>query len=547
MSYRSDHVRTRVSRGHKINAAKALAGISMLCFWLCLGCAPSDKHKVEEESLSIHMPIWPVLINKKDNPILRIDLPLLQHATSSTPMKFFFEVIQGTEMLQELALYDTDSLAEFDRGQLISATDGIGRHVQLTATPDLAPGQNYIWLAATLSSGSHMDKKLDIRCTGIQMGEERVEQSDQETTSKRVGIALRDHNDEGVHTYRIPGLVTTNKGTLIAVYDTRRNGSVDLQEDVDIGMSRSTDGGLTWSPMEIILDMGTWGGKSDAENGVGDPSILVDRISNTIWVAGIWAHGHPGERNWFASKQGLSPKETSQFVLVKSQDDGLTWSKPINITRQIKDPRWHLLLQGPGKGITMKDGTLVFPAQYKDHEEMPHSCIIYSKDHGNTWQIGSGAKSNTTEAQVVELKNGSLMLNMRDNRGSGPNGRNGEGARSVATSQDLGMTWVEHPTSRKALPEPVCMASLIRYEGSMGDMLLFSNPFDTRVRKNITIKISKDEGMTWPASWHTLIDEGRGRGYSCLTMIDESTVGILYEGSQADLVFQRLSLDELLD
>ncbi|MCL4162882.1 UNVERIFIED_CONTAM: hypothetical protein GTU68_002512, partial [Idotea baltica] len=269
----------------------------------------------------------------------------------------------------------------------------------------------------------------------------------------------------------------------------------------------------------------------------GDPSVLVDGKTGTIWVAAVWAHGHPGERNWWASKPGLSPHETSQFMLVKSQDDGLTWSQPINITSQIKDPKWHLLLQGPGKGITMSDGTLVFPAQFKDETEIPHATIIYSSDRGETWKIGTGAKSNTTESQVVELEDGSLMLNMRDNRG---------GSRSVYTTRDMGKTWKEHATSRKALPEPVCMASLIKHAYRGKEYLLFSNPNSTEKRENMTIKLSKDMGNTWPEPYQILLDSGAGRGYSCMTSIDEETIGILYEGSQADLVFQKIKMAELL-
>ncbi len=351
------------------------------------------------------------------------------------------------------------------------------------------------------------------------------------------GIALRSHGEEGVDTYRIPGLVTTNKGSLIAVYDIRRNGAVDLQEDVDIGLSRSTDGGYSWEAMKIIMDMGEWGGLPEDQNGIGDPSVLVDKNTGTIWVAAVWAHGHPGERNWWASKPGMLPKETSQFMLVKSEDDGLTWSEPINITSQIKDPKWHLLLQGPGKGITMSDGTLVFPAQFKDENEMPHSTIIYSRDGGQTWQIGTGAKPDTTESQVVELADGSLMLNMRDNRG---------GSRSVYTTNDMGQTWQEHATSRKDLSEPVCMASLIKHSYRGKGYLLFSNPNSTEKRENMTIKLSKDMGNTWPEANQLLLDAGVGRGYSCMTSIDEETIGILYESSKADLFFQRVKIADLL-
>lgn len=360
---------------------------------------------------------------------------------------------------------------------------------------------------------------------------------DRSSNEEYIEIALRKHGDQGVDTYRIPGLVTTNNGSLIAVYDVRRNGAVDLQEDVDIGMNRSTDGGETWEPMKIIMDMCEWGGLPEDQNGIGDPAILVDKKTGTIWVAAVWAHGHPGERNWWASKPGMTPKETSQLMLTKSEDDGVSWSEPINITSQIKNPEWHLLLQGPGKGITMNDGTLVFPAQFKDEKEMPHSTIIYSRDRGNTWKIGTGAKPNTTESQVVELEDGSLMLNMRDNRG---------GSRSVYTTIDMGNTWVEHPTSRKALPEPVCMASLIKHTYQGQEYLLFSNPNSTEKRENMTIKLSKDMGNTWPEANQLLLDVGIGRGYSCMTSIDEETIGVLYEGSQADLVFQRVRIADLL-
>ncbi|MEZ4997600.1 MAG: sialidase family protein [Bacteroidales bacterium] len=276
----------------------------------------------------------------------------------------------------------------------------------------------------------------------------------------RFGKIVRAAGQDGVDTYRIPGLVTTNAGTLVAVYDIRYNNSKDLQEDIDIGMSRSTDGGRTWEPMRVIMDMGEYGGLPQNLNGAGDPSILYDHTTNTLWVAALWMSGSaPDKMLWWASQPGMTPQETGQFILVKSTDDGLTWSEPINITSQIKDPAWQLLLQGPGRGITLADGTLVFPAQFKADVGVKaldggqytcHSTLVYSRDGGVSWQIGTGAKSNTTEAQVVQLSDGTLMLNMRDDCNRADKGETN--GRAVAVTADLGKSWTIHPSSNSALP-----------------------------------------------------------------------------------------------
>ena len=212
-----------------------------------------------------------------------------------------------------------------------------------------------------------------------------------------------------------------------------------------------------------------------------------------------------------------------------------------NLTEQLKSPEWHYLLQGPGRGITMSNGTLVFAGQFIDAQRVPNACIMYSKDHGKTWNISKLARTNTTEAQVAELEPGVLMLNMRDNRG---------GSRAVSTTTDMGESWYEHKSSRSALKEPICMASLISVKAKdniLGkDLLLFSNPNHTKQRKDITIKISFDGGYTWPEESQIKLDAEPGWGYSCLTMIDRETVGILYESSVAQMTFQAIKLRDFI-
>jgi sialidase-1 len=374
----------------------------------------------------------------------------------------------------------------------------------------------------------------------------------------RIGKVVRAAGQDGADTYRIPGLVTTNEGTLVAVYDIRYNNSKDLQEDIDIGMSRSTDGGRTWEPMKVIMDMGEYGGLPQNLNGVGDPSILYDHTTGALWVAALWMNGSaPDKMLWWASQPGMTPQETGQFMIVKSTDDGLTWSEPVNITPQIKDPAWQLLLQGPGRGITLADGTLVFPAQFKADigtkaldggQYTCHSTIVYSKDKGETWHIGSGAKSNTTEAQVAQLPDGSLMLNMRDDRNRTDKGATN--GRAVAVTSDLGKSWTVHPSSNSALPEPNCMASLIaadvKIDGMQGRVLFFSNPNDNSGRIRMTVKASTDQGLTWPESCQVELFSPSGYGYSCLTMVDENHIGILYEGVK-ELYFQKIPVADIID
>ena len=441
-----------------------------------------------------------------------------------------------------------------------AVTHTVSKKTRLKGNALVGSGVNRYVIGFTAFPDADISQSAGIRSVALSFSDGsriklRRSESDPEV---RLGRVLRAAGQDGSDTYRIPGIVTTREGTLIAVYDVRHNNSKDLQEDIDIGMSRSTDGGQNWEPMKVIMDMGNYGGLPEQLNGIGDPSILYDHITNTVWVAAMWMSGSSTDKMlWWASQPGTTPQETGQFILVNSSDDGITWSQPVNITDQIKDPGWQLLLQGPGRGITLSDGTLVFPAQFKADigvkaldggQYTCHSTIVFSKDGGNTWHIGTGAKSNTTEAQVVQLKDGSLMLNMRDDRNRTDKGpTNG---RAVAVTTDLGRSWTVHPSSNSALPEPNCMASLIAAEmnvnGVMKKVLLFSNPDDKHSRTHITVKASFDEGLTWPLDKQLEIYSPECFGYSCMTMIDQNTLGILYEGNK-EIFFQRITLNSLFE
>ena len=518
------------------------------------------------DTLSVHAPQIPLLTNQRDNVLFEIRLDA-DKGDVLNELALEFDESADLSNIEAVRLFYSGTEAVAREGEHFSPVGYIShkagevseanrdysvkqderrtdveRTVILKSRQPMLQGKNYFWVSLQMKRTTPLQETIaaDMQYAKINR-ENAVIEGDKQTPRRKMAWAVRQAWDDGFAAFRIPGIVTTNKGTLISCYDVRYNSSVDLQEKIDIGISRSTDKGKSWEPMQIAMSMGAHGGLPHAQNGVGDPCILVDEQTNTIWIAAAWCHGMGNQRAWFNSQQGMSPDETGQLLLVKSEDDGKTWSKPINITEQVKDPSWYFLLQGPGRGITMKDGTLVFPIQFIDSTRVPNAGIMYSKDKGKSWKLHNAARSNTTESQVAEIEPGVLMLNMRDNRG---------GSRAVSITKDLGMTWEEHPSNRSALPEPVCMASLIHVDADKNclgkELLLFSNPNSTKHRDYITVKASLDGGITWPDEYQLLLDEGTGWGYSCLTMIDEETIGILYESSVAHMTFQVIPLRELV-
>ncbi len=517
------------------------------------------------DSLRVRNPRFPVLLDRMDNILFQIRVPdaapgdVLESVTiefgEETDLKAVSELrlfYSGTEAVRRRGVYfspveyisshnvwNTRS-ADPSYSVLQEETSKIRNKVTLHSAQPMVEGVNYYWVSVRMNPKASILTRLRAKVAGVVVNGASVPFADNSAdVVRRMGYGVRHAGDDRSAAFRIPGLVTTKSGSLVGVYDVRWNSSVDLQERIDIGVSRSTDKGQSWEPMRIAMSFGEADGLPSGQNGVGDPAVLVDENTGTIWAIAVWTRGMGNGRSWTNSMPGMEPMETPQLMLVRSDDDGRTWSKPVNVTKQVKDPSWCFLLQGPGRGITMSDGTLVFAIQFIDGDRMPHAGIMYSKDHGESWHIHNPARPNTTEAQVAEVEPGVLMLNMRDNRG---------GSRAVMTTDDLGRTWTEHVSHRTALREPVCMASLISVpagKNALGrDILLFSNPDTTDGRYNITIKASLDGGVTWP--YRLLLDEGNGWGYSCLTMIDPETVGILYESSVSHITFQAVRLSDIV-
>ena len=511
---------------------------TLMMMFLMAGCAKKMSTSTVKNGLKISSiaPVVPVIKGLPSNPMLRIAVYIPAGHEDMQFNKIAFTVNQeAVSDIEKLEIYFTDTEPLFATNKLSASVTAISSSVEIPVNMSMKPGMHYIWLSAKLKDVADLTRKIELHATSLisNTGRSYSIQEDGGTFSKRVGIAVRRQHDDGVHSYRIPGITVTDKGSLIAVYDIRYKNSGDLPGNIDVGMSRSTDGGRTWSPMKVIMDMG----EPHDNNGVGDPAILFDPQTKKLWVTALWSKGN---KSIAGSGPGLSPDETGQFAIVSSDDDGLTWTTPYSITSQVKNPAWNLFFNGPGNGIAMKDGKLVFAAQYWNEKAIPHSTIIYSADHGQTWKSADGPKSNTTESQVIETTPGTLMLNMRDNRGS---------FRSVAITSNMGSNWVEHHTSFNALPDPVCMGSILKLpvqvKGKQQEVVFFSNPATQSGRYNMTVKASLDLGESWNPANALLYDDRRGFGYSSITGIDDQHIGILYEGNR-DLYFIRIPVNEII-
>jgi sialidase-1 len=325
---------------------------------------------------------------------------------------------------------------------------------------------------------------------------------------------------DGYHTYRIPALIVSPKGTLLAFCEGRKTSRQD-HGDVDLLLKRSTDGGKTWSQQQLVHEEG-----GDAKITIGNPCPVLDAETGTIWLP--------------------ITRDNDRVLILSSTDDGLTWSTPRDITSSVKQENWTWYATGPGNGIQLTHGKyrgrLVIPCDHRVKEEKnrnlsTRSHVIYSDDHGQTWQIGGTLSAGTNECAVVELDNGDLLINMRSYRG--------KTCRAISRSSDGGQTWSE-VTDDPNLVEPICQASLIRLppaSGKEATWLAFSNPADPKTRRNLTLRLSDDGGKTWPRS--KVLCEGSSI-YSSLAPLPGGDIGILYErNNYQELVFARLNPAEV--
>ncbi len=494
------------------------AGVLIDDFMLMMG-----KMKLGE--VKVHNPgVWPVMKRAKFNPVVRISVQT-EGAEDPVSVNELEVTVDDPEQVAKVTLRSGSANGMDFKNSIEygSAKPGKDGKVLIKSAQGLDGGDNTLWLDVEPSAESIIGSTFSISDLKLNIGGKKMK-PEMEPVTQRIGIMLAFPGDkvdqkEGAArdcaAFRIPGLIRTSKGSLIGVFDARYDNEVDLCRDIDVAAVRSTDGGQTWTMPYVNMDSGP-----GMANGCGDPCILQDK-KGRIWMQALACHFAPGARAINASGTGTDPSRTGQWEMVYSDDDGKTWSAIKNVTEQVKKDEWTLILAGPGNGICTKKGHIVFPAQIWQNGANPvcRSCICYSKDGGKTWKMSNGVPAKTSECQVVELSDGSLMLNCRN--------ENYGGKRYVFVTNDMGETWTEHETNIKTLNDPTCQASLIAVETEKyGRLLLFSNPW-IHGRSNMSVRASRDDGKTWSEG---LLYDSRGcMGYSCLALTDPDHVGVIYE------------------
>jgi len=323
--------------------------------------------------------------------------------------------------------------------------------------------------------------------------------------------AVFESGREGYHAFRIPSVIVTPGGTLLALCEGRKS-SLSDHGDIDLVCKTSVDAGRTWSPLRVVYEEG-----GDAKTTIGNPCPVVDASTKTLWLPFC--------------------RDNDRVFVTSSKDDGQTWSKPREITPDVKRPGWTWYATGPGIGIQLTQGAhkgrLLIPCDHRetiDGQVVMLSHVFYSDDAGQSWTLGQSVGKHTDECQLAELSDGTVQINMRNYwERTGKQPVKG-GMRAIAHSRDGGETW-SPLTFDAALIEPVCQASLLRLPAANDDAggLLFSNPASKKDRRKLTVRLSRDDGKTWPVS--RVLHEGPS-AYSCLTVLPDRTVGCLFEAGE---------------
>lgn len=325
---------------------------------------------------------------------------------------------------------------------------------------------------------------------------------------------------QGYHTYRIPALLVTRAGTLLAFCEGRVNDAGDHGR-IHLLLRRSEDNGRSWSRQQVVWE--------DGPNTCGNPCPVEDSATGTIWLPANW--NRPGQR----SEYYFNAYDTRYVYMLSSQNDGRTWSRPCDITLQVKRKNWGWYATGPCTGIELQRGPhrgrLLVPCCHTEVGQGARpmfSHVIYSDDHGKSWLLGGRTAEGCSESQAAELNDGRLMLNIRHYP---PVSDVAANCRRVSISVDGGDSWSPVQYEQRQ-PEPYegCQGSVIRSKrgtAANAEHLLFSNPASsTGTRERLTVRKSSDDGTTW--STVAVLHAGPA-AYSSLATLKDGRIACLYE------------------
>ena len=330
----------------------------------------------------------------------------------------------------------------------------------------------------------------------------------------------------GYKRYRIPALLTTAKGTILAFCEARKYTGRD-SDQIDLFLRRSFDSGRTFGDVQMVATQEGWV--------CGNPAPVQDRETGRVWLL-FCKNLRDGDETMIC--EGKAPRTV---WLTYSDDDGATWAEPQEITADVKPEGWSWYATGPCHGIQLKSGRLVIPCDHivlKDRNRRdPYYChIVYSDDHGETWQVGGSVDEGTNESAAVETIDGWLYLNCRNKYHLCGGGN----YRVVGWSHDGGESFAPS-VHDAALPEPICQASVVRFTKGQNqdrDRILFSNPGVCDGRYRLTVRMSYDECRTWPVA--RVVHEGP-TAYSDLCIAPDTSICCLYErGDEGP--YERISL-----
>jgi len=323
---------------------------------------------------------------------------------------------------------------------------------------------------------------------------------------------LFEKGDDGIAEFRIPSMITTKKGTVIAVCDARVDRGGDVPNNIDLVMRKLKKESKEWTSLTRIVNFA-------GKHGAGDPSLLQDKKTGRIFVFYAFC---PGRNNLTEGPNRERRHLMVQYVY--SDDEGESWSNPVHVDYALREDNWQNIWSAPGRGVQLKNGKLIIPCTINKDTKVMATILVYSDDHGETWdKIEVAEKIN--EPQMVELENGDWLINAR-------NQMEFRKCRAITVSKDGGKTW-SSPVGDRNLPDPNCQGSIIQNIFKIGkekkDLLVLSNNDTEKGRRNMTLKLSDDNGKTWEHK--KLIHEGPS-AYSCLTILPNGNIGLLYESGE---------------